>query len=119
MFQVFLGVSTYVLQVFHLDVAYVCNVFQNIFEAFSQVFQTLVSSVSSVLFCMSQLLYLDVSKVDQMLHMWCVWEAPGDAGDVRDITGDVQSGTSPLLVAHSRADAIGARSLCGHRRRFP
>jgi hypothetical protein len=67
------------------------------------VFQMLVSSVSFVLFYMLQLLYLDVSKVDRVLHMWCVWEVPGDAGGVRDITGDVQSGVGPLLVARSRA----------------
>jgi hypothetical protein len=35
------------------------------------VFHTLVSSVSSVFFCMLQLLYLDVSRV---LHMGCVWK---------------------------------------------
>jgi hypothetical protein len=78
--QVFLGVSYIYLQVFYLDVAYVCDGFQVCFRRFSQVFQTLVSSVSSFLFCMLQLLYLDVfcmlqllyldvSKVDRVLHM--------------------------------------------------
>ena len=63
MFQVFSGVSYVCLQVFHLDVVHVCNDFK-CFQAFSQVSQTLVLSVSSVFFCMLQLLYLDVSKVD-------------------------------------------------------
>jgi hypothetical protein len=36
---------------------------------FLQVFQTYISSVSSVLFCMFQVLHLDVSKVDRVLHM--------------------------------------------------
>ena len=62
-FKVFSGVSYVCLQVFHLDVVHVCNDFK-CFQAFSQVSQTLVLSVSSVFFCMLQLLYLDVSKVD-------------------------------------------------------
>jgi hypothetical protein len=53
--QVFLGVSYIYLQVFYLDVAYVCDGFQVCFRRFSQVFQMLVSSVSSFLFCMLQL----------------------------------------------------------------
>ena len=66
MFQVFLGVSYVCLQVFHLDVAYVCNGFQ----VFLQVFQTHVSSVSSVFFCMLQLLHLDISKVHSRVHYY-------------------------------------------------
>jgi hypothetical protein len=42
-----------------------------------QVLQTHVSSVSSVVFCMLQLLHLYVSKVDRVLHMGWVWEAGG------------------------------------------
>jgi hypothetical protein len=62
---------------------YIClQWFSNVFQAFSQVFQTIVSSVSFVFFCMLQLLYLDVSKVDRVLHMRCMWEAAGGAGDV-------------------------------------
>ena len=104
------------LQVFCLDVAYICmlqayvsSVFQvfhmyvckcfiwmlqwvpNVFQVFSQVFHTLVSSVSFVFFCMLQLLHMDVSKVDRVLHMGCAWEAAG-------------------ALAH-KPDALGARSL--------
>jgi hypothetical protein len=53
---------------FYLDVSYVCNSFQVFFHAFLQVFQINVSSVSSF-FCMLQVLHLDVSKVDRMLHL--------------------------------------------------
>ena len=55
MFQVFLGVSYVCLQVFYLDVAYVCNYFSSVLH----VFQTHVSNVRL------QLFHLDVSKVDQ------------------------------------------------------
>jgi hypothetical protein len=42
-----------------------------------QVFHTHVLSVSSFFFCMLQVLYVDVSKVDHVLHMGCAWEAEG------------------------------------------
>jgi hypothetical protein len=35
--------------------------------------------ISSVFFCMLQLLHLDVSKVDWVLHMGCAWEVADDA----------------------------------------
>ena len=82
MFQVFSGVSYVCLQVFNLDVAYVCNGFK-CFQVFLQVFQTLILSISSVFF-MLQLLHLDISKVDRVLHMGCVWETAGSAGNVQD-----------------------------------
>jgi hypothetical protein len=44
----------HMLQVFYLDVAYVCNGFQTKY----------VLSVSSVFRCMLQMLHLDVLKVD-------------------------------------------------------
>jgi hypothetical protein len=58
----------------------------------------LVSSVSSIFFCMLQLLHMDVSKVDQVLHMGFAWEAAGGTGHVRRGAGDVWGGMSPLLV---------------------
>jgi hypothetical protein len=69
------------LQVFFLDVMYVCNGFSSVFKYFFlQVFQMHISSVSFVFFCTLQVLDLDVSKVDrdvghvamvfQMLHMF-------------------------------------------------
>jgi hypothetical protein len=45
------------LQVFYLAVVYVCNGFQVFFGIFLQVFQTHVSSVSSVFFFMLQVLH--------------------------------------------------------------
>jgi hypothetical protein len=58
----------HLLQVFHLDVAYVCNGFKCFIQLFLQVFQMHVSSVS-LSFFMSQLLHLDILKVDRMLHI--------------------------------------------------
>ena len=53
------------LHVIYLDVVYGCNGFQVCFRCFFQVFQKHVSSVSSVFFCMLQVLFLNVSKVDR------------------------------------------------------
>jgi hypothetical protein len=52
----------------------------------------LVLSLLFVFFCMLQLLYLDVSKVDLVLQMGCTWEATGGADDIRGSVGDVQGG---------------------------
>jgi hypothetical protein len=103
MFQVFSGVSYACLQVFYLDVAYVCNDFQMFFQAISQVFQMLVSSVSSIFFCMLQLLHLDALKIDRVLHMECVCKAAGSVDDVRGGMGDVRGGAGPYRCAFSRA----------------
>ena len=65
--------------------------FLNVFQVFSQLFQTFVSSVSFIFFCMIQLLYLDVSKVDRVLYMGCTWKVAGGADDVRGSAG-------PLLL---------------------
>jgi hypothetical protein len=62
------------------------------------VFQTFVSSILSILFCTLQLLHLDVSKVDRVLHMGCTWEAADGVDDVWGGVGDIQGGTGPLLV---------------------
>ena len=77
------------------------HVFAMVFKCFSDVF----ASVSEVcfkcfiyLFCTLQLLYLDVSKVDPVLHMGCVWEAAGGADDVRGGVGNVRGSAGPLLV---------------------
>jgi hypothetical protein len=61
---------------FFLDVAYIFNGFSSVFSFF-QVFQTNVSSVSSVVRSMLQIFHLDISKVDGVLHMlqWRRWLA--------------------------------------------
>ena len=92
------GVLYVCLQVFYLDVAYVCNVFQIFFRRFSQVFQTLVSSVLSVFFCMLQLLHLMILKLDWVLHMGYAWEAAGGTDDIRSDAGNIRGDTGPLLV---------------------
>jgi hypothetical protein len=58
-------VSHICCKVFYLDVVYVCNCFQVVL----QVFQTHVSSVPSVFRHMLQVLHLDISKVNWVLHM--------------------------------------------------
>jgi hypothetical protein len=76
MFQCFRGM----LQVFYtdvakidLDVAFVAKVCTCMLQAsvpnVSSIFQTYVASVSSAFFYMLQVLYLNVSKVDLVLHM--------------------------------------------------
>jgi hypothetical protein len=72
--------------------------FSKIFQAFSQVFHAFVPSVSFVFFCMLQLLHLEISKVDRLLHMGCAWKVTDGAGDIRGGVGDVRSGMGPLLV---------------------
>jgi len=64
------------LQVFYLDVAYVCN----IFRVFLQVFQTHVFKCFICLFCMLQVLHPNVSKVNHVAHVMRV-------GSERDASG--------------------------------
>jgi hypothetical protein len=83
----------------------------------SQVFQTLVLSVSSFFFYMLQLLHVDVSNVDRVLHMGCAWEAESDVDDVRGGMDDVRGGTRQLLVCSFASSTRWAliRSLCEQR----
>jgi hypothetical protein len=60
---------THMLHVFYSDIAYGCNGFSSMFRVCFQVFQKHVSSVTSAFRRMLQPLYLDVSKVDRVLHL--------------------------------------------------
>jgi hypothetical protein len=62
-------IFTHMLQVFYLNVVYVCNGFQVFFHVFLQVFHRHVSSALSIFRRIFQMLHLDVSKVDRVLHM--------------------------------------------------
>jgi hypothetical protein len=62
------------------------------------VFWTLVLSVLLVFFYMLQLLYLDVLKVDWVLHMGYMWEAAGGPDDVQNSVGNVRDDAGPPLV---------------------
>jgi hypothetical protein len=67
-------------------------------KCFSGVFASILDvclSVSFVFFCMLQ---LDVSKVNQVLHMRCAWEAAGGTDDVWGNMGDIRGDAGPLLV---------------------
>ena len=55
------GCVTHTMHMFYLDVAYGCNSFQVLSGVFS--------SVSTAFRHMLQLLYLDVSKIDRVLHL--------------------------------------------------
>jgi hypothetical protein len=90
---------THMLQVFYLDVTCVCNDFQTFFKCFFQLFQKHVSSVSSIFRRMLQLLHLDVSKVDRVLHMRYAWK-----------TERATSGLCAYVQAH-----VGARNAAGQR----
>jgi hypothetical protein len=73
--------QTYVLSIYRCficsfaSVSWGCciclQLFSNVFQTFIHVFQTLLSSISFVFFRMLQLLHLDVSKIDRVLHMGC------------------------------------------------
>ena len=85
--------------------------FLNVLQAFLQVFQRLVLSVSSIFFCMLQLFHLDVSKVYQVLHIGCTWEAVAGADDVWAAWATSgRRGTTTGALPHE-PDTLGARSL--------
>jgi hypothetical protein len=119
--------QAYVLSVFRCFICVFASVssrcciylqwFSNVFQAFSQVFQTLVSSILSFFFYMLQLLHVNVSNVDQVLHMGRVWEAASDVDDVRGGMDDVRGGTRQLLVRSFASSTRWAliRSLCKQR----
>jgi hypothetical protein len=55
--------------------AFISNISSVFYTRMLQVFQTYVSSVSSVFFCMLQVLHLDVSKVDRdVAHVAMVFQ---------------------------------------------
>jgi hypothetical protein len=89
MFQMFSGVHTHVCKCFIRMFAYVCNGFQMFLGVSASVSHACFKCF--ICFFMLQLLHLDVSKVDRVLHMGCTWEAAGGADDVRGSAG-------PLLV---------------------
>ena len=72
----------------YLNVAYASHIcckyfiwmlrmFCNGFQVFLQVFHTHVPNVSSIFRRILQVLHLDISKLDRVLHMGCVWKAGG------------------------------------------
>jgi len=78
----------------------------NVFQAFLQEFQTLFSSVSFVFFCMFQMLHLEVSIIDRMLHIGCAREAAGGADDVWVYVGGVWG------LVHSLASPTRYTLIC-------
>jgi hypothetical protein len=95
----------------YLDVAYVLQWFQVFFQVFLQVFQMHVSSVSSIFRHMLQMLHLDVSKVDQVLHFRppvSVSPHPPDAGWSSEPEAQASATPSPsfsMLVTFGAAQA--------------
>ena len=101
MFQVFLGVSYVCLQVFHLDVAYVCNDFQMFFRRFRKCFRRLfhVFHLSSFV-CYNCCIYMFQKYIS-----YCTWDARGK-----------RHGPVAGALAHEPDNARAlTRSRCGHR----
>jgi hypothetical protein len=71
-----------------------------------------VSSVSSVFFCMLQVLYLDISKLDRVLHMRCAWEAEGGASSPR--AGHVWTALTPAWTGVTLVRSSGVRAAQAH-----
>ena len=66
-------------------------------------------------FCMLQLLHMDVSKVDRLLHIRCAWEAIGDVGPLlgHSLASPTRWGTCSLAERYrlKLAPQIGRRAL--------
>ena len=62
------------LQVFYLNVEYVCNGFR-VFSGVLQVFQTYAASVLAILAICYKCFHLQVVKIDLVLHM-LQWDPP-------------------------------------------
>jgi hypothetical protein len=93
--------QAYVLSVFRRFICIFASVSSECWiclQWFSNVFQTFSQPFSDACFCMLQLLYLDVLKVDQILHIGCAWEAANSLGDVLGGASDIWSGAGPLVV---------------------
>jgi len=61
--------------------------FAMVFKCFSGVFASVSDTCFKCFICLFSILYLNVSKIDRVLHM----DAVGNAGDVR-------GGAGPLLI---------------------
>ena len=93
----------------YLDVAHVCNGFQ----VFLQVFETHVSSVLFVFFCMFEVSHLNVSKVDRCFAHWMrvgsgrgCKRVPARSGDAGPLLG--RRLASPMLLRRSLNRYAGA-----------
>ena len=86
------------LQVFYLNVTYVCNDFQIFFNYFFLSVSETCLSISSIFSRMLKVLH--VSKVDQLLDMRCAWETRG-----------ASLKCSLAVQAH-----VGVRNAAGQRR---
>jgi hypothetical protein len=96
---------------FHLDIVYLCNCFQMFLGVFASVLYICLS-VLFVFFCMLQILYLNVSKIDQVLHMECACKADDGTGNVRGGVGYVR-GDVGLLLGRVRTSPQIIRSDAG------
>jgi hypothetical protein len=97
---------THMLQVYYLDVAYVCNVFQ----VFFQVFQMHVSSVSSDFFVRYKCLHLDVLKSRSgVAHEMHMGNRRGHEWSLRGHTG----GTGSRVSAGDAGPRVDAQNRTG------
>jgi hypothetical protein len=86
---------------------------------FLEVFQKHVSSVSSVFGRMLQAFHLDVSKVDRMSYMGCMWEGGGAAsvrcrrrrGGAGLCVGAQNAGVGGGMLARARSAGAHAQEM--------
>jgi hypothetical protein len=105
------------LQMFYLDVTYICNSFKVFFRCFLQVFQKPISSVLSVFKYMLQVLHLYVLKVDRVLH----WEGGGGARDPHTqstCAGNVRAAWARVGVRNAGVHGKQSASRASVRRNF-
>jgi hypothetical protein len=96
--------------VFHIYVVYVCDGFQMFLDVFVNVLDACLSV--PFFFCKWQLLHLNVSKIDRMMHIECAYKVASNVNDVS--VGDVRDNTGPLLW-RSLANPMRYSLICSLR----
>jgi hypothetical protein len=109
MFQVFSGVSYICLQVFHLDVANVCNCFQIFLGVFTSVSDSCFKCFIYLILYVATIIYTCFKCRSGVAHGMCIksggWRGRrlGGVGDVWSGAGDVWAAWAHCWCAHSRA----------------
>jgi hypothetical protein len=117
-------VFTYMLQVFYLNIAYVCNSFQVFFICFCKCFRAYFKCFNCLQLLL-QVLCLDASRVDRVLHkLQCAWEVEGTrAVPARGLAAWTASGQhGPVWARETQAQAepcifftsVGVGCWCEH-----
>jgi hypothetical protein len=116
MFQVFSGVSYICLQVFHLDIAYVCNCFQMFLGVFTIVSDSCFKCFIYLILYVATIIYTCFKCRSGVVHRMCIesggWRGRrlGRLGRCLERRGRRLGGMGPPLCARSRARRV-RRSL--------